>query len=140
MQLKWGAGAGLVVALLIVAGLVRADEAAAVKVIEKAGGKIMMDDNQPEKPVVGVIMWGPGFNGDLLKQLKEIKNLRKLRIGGPWINDAGLKSLYDVKTLQMLEIRSPRVTDAALKDLNEALPKLKIRRASPGEVPFAEKK
>src|SRR5262249_771413 len=108
-----------------------------VKTLEKAGGKIIVDDKQAKKPVVGVILWGPSFKAELLPQLKELKSLEKLRIGGPWITDDGVKELKNVKNLQFLEIRSPKVTDAALKDLGEALPKLKLRRASPGETPFA---
>ena len=118
----------------------RSDEAEAVKTIEKAGGKITLDDKQPEKPAVAVIMWGPGFKVELLKDLKEMKSLQKLRIGGPWITDDGVKDLKELKNLQVLEIRSPKVTDAALKDLQESLPKLKIRRASPREKPFEEAK
>jgi hypothetical protein len=82
-------------------------------------------------------MWGAGYDGALLKELKELKGLQKLRVGGPWITDDGVKELRDVKTLQLLEVRSPKVSDAALKDLQEALPKLRLRRASPGETPFA---
>ncbi|MFO0967592.1 MAG: hypothetical protein U0793_18690 [Gemmataceae bacterium] len=136
---RWVAALG-VLATLFVLAVGRADEADAVKTIEKAGGKITVDEKAAKKPAVAVIMWGPGFNVDLLKELKEFKNLEKLRIGGPWITDAGLQNLKEIKTLKVLEIRSPRVTDAALKELGAALPKLKIRRAAPGETPFAEPK
>jgi hypothetical protein len=130
-------GAGLLASVLVAAGLGRADEAASVKVLEQATATVLRDDRRPEKPVVGVIMWGPGYSGGLLKELKELKSLRRLRIGGPWITDGGVKELHVVKSLEMLEIRSPRVSDGALKDLQVALPKLRLRRASPGETPFA---
>ncbi len=136
VRLRWLGAAALLAVLLIAAERGRADEAAAIKTLEAAKATLILDDQKPEKPVIGVIMWGPGFNGDLLKELKEIKNLTRLRIGGPWINDDGVKELRELKTLQMLEIRSPNVTDGALKELQEALPKLKFRRASPGETPF----
>src|SRR5262245_32602606 len=100
-----------VLATLALLAVARADEAEALKTITKAGGKIMVDEKAPEKPAVAVIMWGPGFNVDLLKELKELKSLQKLRIGGPWITDAGLKNLAEIRTLQVLEIRSPKVTD-----------------------------
>lgn len=124
--------AALVLGLTLTTCL-RADEAESVKVIEKAGGQITFDDKNPDKPVVKVVMWGPRFHVDLLKELKAFKSLEKLRIGGPWITDEGVKGLKEVPSLQVLEVRSPRVTDAALKDLQEAMPKLKIRRASPGD-------
>jgi len=134
---RWLAGTGLLAFLLSVAAFGLADEPASVKVLQEAKATIIVDDQRPEKPVIGVIMWGAGYNGGLLKELKEIKNLQKVRIGGPWITDDGVKELREIKTLQMLEIRSPKVSDGALKDLQEALPKLKLRRASPGETPFA---
>jgi hypothetical protein len=126
--------------MVLTVALSRADEAAAVKAIKKAGGELIVDDKQPGKPVVAAILWGPTFQVEILNEVKELKSLQKLRIGGPWITDAGLKNLKEIKTLQILEVRSPRVSDAGLKELQEALPKLKIRRASRGETPFAEMK
>lgn len=139
MRRTWAMAIGAALPLLILA-VGRADEAGAVKSLAKAGGEILVDDKQADKPAVGVILWGPGFKVELLKELKELKSLQKLRIGGPWITDAGLKDLKEIKSLQILEVRSPKVTDAALKELQEALPKLKIRRASPGEKPFTDSK
>jgi hypothetical protein len=120
-------------ALLVLAAVGRADEAEAVKAIEKAGGKVMVDDAQPDKPVVTVILWGPGFKAEMLKDLKEFKSLQRLRIGGPWITEEGLKPLRELKGLQKLEVRSPNVTDAGLKEIQDALPDCKIRRAAPGD-------
>jgi hypothetical protein len=137
LRKRWLFGTGLLASLLFSTAFGRADEAASVKALEKAKATIIVDDQKAEKPVVGVIMWGPGYNGGLLKELKEIKNLQRLRIGGPWITDDGVKELHEIKTLQMLEIRSPKVSDAALKDLQTALPRLRLRRAAPGETPFA---
>src|SRR5262245_53539900 len=97
--------AATIVALVVAAAIGRADEAEVVKAIEKAGGQVRVDDKQPEKPVVTVILWGPGFKGEMLKDLKQLKSLQKLRIGGPWITDAGVKDLKELKNLQLLEIR-----------------------------------
>lgn len=123
--------------VMLTASLSRADEADAVKVLEKAKATVIRDDKAPGQPVTIVIMWGPGFDGALLKELKECKHLLALRIGGPWITDDGVKELRAIKSLELLEIRSPKVSDAALKDLQTALPKLRVRRAAPGETPFA---
>ena len=133
MQQRWGAAAGAVLALLLLAAVGRADEAAAVKAIQDAGGMVTVDDKRPDRPVVKVVLWGPGFHVEMLKDLKEFKSLQRLRIGGPWITDEGLKPLKELKSLQKLEIRSPHVTDAGLKEVQDALPDCKIRRASPGD-------
>jgi hypothetical protein len=127
----WGVGA--VLAVLTLAPVGRADEAEVVKAIKDAGGTVMVDDTKPDKPVVTVILWGPGYKVEMLKELKEFKSLTRLRIGGPWITDEGLKPVKELKSLQKLEVRSPNVTDAALKELQEALPDCKIRRAAPGD-------
>src|SRR5262249_53157183 len=94
----------------------RSDAAEVAKALEKAGGEITRNDKQPDKPVVAVILWGPTFKAEMLKELKQFNSLQNLRIGGPWITDVGVKDLKDLKNLQLLEIRSPNVTDAALKD------------------------
>lgn len=121
----------LVFLTLIVAS--RADEADAVKILEKAGSKIFRDDKRDSKPVVAVEMWGPGFNSDLLVQMKEFKHLERLRLAGPWINEKGLKELHNIKTLKVLRVRGPGVTDAAIKDLEKALPEIKVTRIAPDD-------
>jgi hypothetical protein len=132
MPQRWGAAIGSVRALLVLTTVSRADPAEIVQALEKPGVKVRVDDTQPEKPVVTVILWGPQFKVEMLRDLKEFKSLQNLRIGGPWITDAGVKDLKELTNLKLLEIRSPTVTDAALKELQEALPRLKIPRASPG--------
>ena len=61
MRQKWGAGAWAVLALLILACVGRADEAAAVKTVQDAGGTVTVDEKQADKPVITVVLWGPGF-------------------------------------------------------------------------------
>ena len=77
MRQRWLAAAGFLASLLIAAAFGRADEAESVKVLEKAKATFILDDQKPEKPVVAVIMWGAGYNGGLLKELKELKSLQK---------------------------------------------------------------
>ena len=91
----------------------RADEAASLKTLEDAKATLIRDEQKEGKPVIGVVMWGSGFKVELLKELKEIKGLERLAIGGPWITADGIKELHDVKTLQLLEVRGPNVSDAA---------------------------
>jgi hypothetical protein len=130
LRQRCAVGAVLLGALFV--GAARADEAEVARALEKAGGTVRVDDKQPGKPVVTVILWGPRYKVEMLKDLKEFKSLQNLRIGGPWITDDGVKELRELPSLRLLEIRSPNVSDAALKELGEALPKLKISRASPG--------
>jgi len=82
--------------LLLVAGG-RADEAAAVKSIEKLGGQVTVDDSQPGKPVAGVNLVRSPATDTALKQLKEFRDLRSLALDESNVTDAGLKELRALK-------------------------------------------
>jgi hypothetical protein len=49
-------------AVVILSGAAQADEAAAVKLIEKLGGNILRDEEKPDKPVVEVDLYGTKTN------------------------------------------------------------------------------
>ncbi len=55
-----------------------------------------------------------------LKELKELKNLQKLKLSASFrITDAGLKELKEFKSLLELELDGTPVTDAGLRELKE---------------------
>ena len=121
-------GAVMLLACLSVAA--RADEASAVKAVEKLGGKVTRDDKLPGKPVIGVNLGGlvPGKVTDAgLKELKDLTQLKELVLNGQ-VTDAGLKELKDLKQLTWLYLGGSKVTDAGVKELQAALPKCKIHR------------
>ena len=68
--------------VVILSGAARADEADAVKVVEKLGGKLTRDDKQPGKPVVEVNLSLKKVTDADLKQLKELKQLASLNLFG----------------------------------------------------------
>ena len=80
--------------LLLAAAPLRADDAEdqAAKTVEKLGGTVFRDTNDPAKPVVEV-----NFNDTK-------------------VTDAGLKELAGLKGLQLLYLSSTQVTDAGLKE------------------------
>ena len=53
-QQRWLSGGGVLLGLLVLASADRADEAAAVRAVEKLGGRVTVDTERPGKPVVGV--------------------------------------------------------------------------------------
>ena len=73
---------GALAVLVILSGVARADEADAVKVIEKLGGKVTRDEKQPGKPVVEVNLMLTKVTDADLKQLKELKQLASLNLFG----------------------------------------------------------
>ncbi len=148
---------GAVMLLACLSGAARADEASAVKAVEKLGGKVTRDDKLPGKPVIGVNFFN--FHGsdaglknaglkelkDLkqlttlylnstqvtnegLKELKHLEKLTTLSLGVTQVTDAGLKELKHLKQLTSLKLDHTKVTDAGVKELQAALPHCKILR------------
>src|SRR5438876_8608089 len=71
---------GAVMLLACLSGAGRADEASAVKAVEKLGGKVTRDGKLPGKPVIGV-NFNPGVVTDaVLKELKDLKQLASLSL------------------------------------------------------------
>src|SRR2546425_614201 len=87
---------GALLAALILSGAARADEADAVKLVEKLGGTIKRDDKQPGKPVVEVdLSFRDKVTDADLRELKELKQLVVLDLNFTLVTDAGLKELKE---------------------------------------------
>ena len=108
-----------VVAVLILSGVGRTDEAAAVKMIEKFRGKIERDNKQPGKPIIGVDLKATMATDAILKELKNLKDLQKLSLRGTKITNAGLKDLKELPQLTTLDVGFTKISDAGLKELKE---------------------
>jgi hypothetical protein len=104
----------VVLGLLVLAVTGRADESAAVKAVEKLGGRVTVDGKRPGKPVVAV-----DFSNT---------NVTELVLAGPQITDVGLRELKELKSLQKLHVAQTKVTDAGIQELSAALPQLQISR------------
>ena len=94
----------VVLALAALVGAARADEAEAVKGIEKLGGTVTRDDKQPGGPAVKVTLNGPKVKDEDLKLLKEFPQLAELELSGGGLTDAGLRHLKGLKQLKRLSI------------------------------------
>jgi internalin A len=115
---------GAVMLLACQSGAARADEASAVKAVEKLGGKVTCDDKLPGKPVIGVNLGGVTGTGNdvtdaVLKELNDLKQLTTLHLGVTQVTAAGLKELKELKQLTSLDLTGIKVTDAGLKELKE---------------------
>ena len=110
---------GVLLGLLFLVPASSADEAAAVRAVEKLGGRITRDAERPGKPVVEVDFYNSKITDAGLKVLKEFKGLKTLVLDNTEITDAGLKELKELKNLQTLELGVPNITDAGLKELKE---------------------
>jgi len=127
-----------------------ADEAAAIQTVEKLGGKVFVADKRPGRPVGSVAFYGDNKsidaalkalweftklemltvanNRDITEagtiEVKKLKSLRTLRLGGSKVTDMDLKHIKELSNLQYLDISATQVTDAGLKEL-KALKDLK---------------
>src|SRR5580700_5094501 len=110
---------GALVAVVILSSAARADEADAVKLVEKLGGKITRDDKQPGKPVVEVNLSLKKVTEAGVKELKELEQLTRLILGGTQGTDAGLKELKHLEQLTELRVIGSPVTNAGLKELKD---------------------
>ena len=100
--------------MLVLALAGRADEAAAAKLIEELGGRVV------GKPVVEVDCSGTRkFTDSELKQLKVLKSLEVLNLRYTQVTDFGLSGLKELKGLRTLKLGYTKVTDAGLKELKE---------------------
>src|SRR5215831_14460926 len=89
-------GGGALLGLLVLSAASRADEAAAVKAVQKLGGNVI------GKPVTFVNLLGTKVTDVGLKELKELKSLEMLQLGDTKITDVGLKELKELKSLKKL--------------------------------------
>src|SRR5213082_3475982 len=103
---------GAVMLLACLSGAARADEASAVKAVEKLGGKVTRDDKLPGKPVIGVNLAGTQVTDAGLKELKHLKQLTSLNLIHTPVTDAGVKELKELKQLTSLSLHGTKVTDA----------------------------
>ena len=109
---------GAVMLLACLSGAVRADEASAVKAVEKLGGKVTRDDKLPGKPVIAVNFNLNPVTDAALKELADLKQLTTLDLSLTQVTDAGLKELKDLKQLTSLYLYGT-VTGAGLKELKD---------------------
>src|SRR5437016_6313067 len=84
---------GAVMLLACLSGAARADEASAVKAVEKLGGKVTRAENLPGKPVIAVNLAGAQVTDAVLKELKDLKQLTTLNLNATPVTGAGLKEL-----------------------------------------------
>ena len=86
----------------------------AIAAIVKLGGKVTLDEKQPGKPVVRVILYGPEVTDAGLVHLKGFAKLEELILIGTEVTDAGLVHLKGLTNLKSLALGFTEVTDAGL--------------------------
>src|SRR4051812_8305489 len=97
MVMRWCMGT--LATVLLLSSAARADEAEVAKRIEKLGGTVLRDEQQPGNPVVGVDLTGASATDADLKDFNEFKQLTALTLTATKVTDSGLKELKKIKQL-----------------------------------------
>ena len=93
------------------------EQAKAVAEIQKLGGKITIDKNNPGKPVTAVRLMDTKVTDAGLEHFKGLRHLQSLELGNTTITDAGLEHLKSLTQLENLDLRGTKITDAGLEHL-----------------------
>ena len=85
--------------------------------IQEIGGKVVIDDKAPAKPVVAVdLRFTQSVDADL-EHFKGLTGLQSLDLDQTRITDGGLEHLEHLTSLQTLDLMRTAVTDAGLERL-----------------------
>jgi hypothetical protein len=95
------------------------DEAAAIAVIERLGGKIKFAEDRPGRPVVEVALGGTAVSDADLEQLGCFAELESLSLFDSGVGDAGLAHLKPLANLKTLYLGRTKITDAGLVAIAE---------------------
>ena len=125
-----------IVNLIVAFGLTAAepsDREAAIKAIEKLGGKVGYDDKK--KVIVKVDLNRSQVTDADLAHLKGFTELQVLDLYDTTIGDAGLEHLTGLKKLNFLMLKRTNATEAGIKKLQKALPNCETISFSPRTPP-----
>jgi Leucine-rich repeat (LRR) protein len=96
-----------------------------VAAIHRLGGKAIVDESRPGKPVIEVMLCGNRVTDADLAQLQEMNQLQSLDLNSTQVTDEGLVHLKGLAHLQSLNLGGTKVTDAGLQHVKR-LPRLQV--------------
>ncbi len=97
----------------------------AIQAVLRVGGTIRRDAKIDGNPVTAVYLGKgqvsmrgkPDVTDAILKDLKEFKSLKTLRLNGAAVTDAGMADLIEIMSLESLVLNRTQITDLGLKSL-----------------------
>jgi len=91
-------------------------ESDAIAAIKKLGGKVTVDETQPNRPVTGVdFRWNNRVTDKDLMRLKSLAKLESVLLEATRISDAGVEHLTGVHNLKTLNLEATNLTDVGMK-------------------------
>src|SRR3972149_5400709 len=76
----------------------------AIKEIEKIGGKVTIDKNNPEKSIICINLQGTNLTDEKMEYLHEFTKLKELNINDTKVTNYGLKHIKGINSLQVLSL------------------------------------
>jgi hypothetical protein len=92
-------------------------QAKAVTGIERLGGRVEYEDNNPRRPVVGVNLSRSKATDDDLMLLRGLPYCESLDLSGTRVTDAGLIHLKGLNEIGTLKVGGSAITDAGVQGL-----------------------
>ena len=94
---------------------VSSEQAKAVADIKQFGGRIKVDEDSPDKPIIRVYLFKTDATDAALLHIGSLTKLQVLNLMDTHVTDAGLKNLEGLSQLRDLWLVGTSVTDAGLK-------------------------
>src|SRR5262245_44276736 len=88
----------------------------AIEIVQRRGGQVVHENEQPGKPVVAVNFADINVNERELRSLAQFKKLTELNLSGTHLSDSPLKELAVLQSLTTLDLSYNMVTDVGLKE------------------------
>lgn len=95
----------------------KAEQDRAIAAIKKLGGKVEVDTNNPDMPVVAVNLKYTKAGDASLEHLKGLTRLEVLFLKDTDVTDDGIRYIKGLTSLEVLELGRTKVTDKGLEDL-----------------------
>ncbi|HJT35523.1 MAG TPA: hypothetical protein VJ783_26080 [Pirellulales bacterium] len=93
------------------------EEAEAIALVERLGGRVKSDDARSSRPVVEVALGGTRITDAELARLVVFTQLQTLSLFDTAVSDEGLEHLASLVNLQTLYLGRTRITEAGLQRL-----------------------
>jgi internalin A len=93
------------------------EQAKAVAEIQKLGGKVTMDEKNPDKPITSVYLAKSKVSDAGLERLERLTRLQSLILSNTNVTDTGLVHLKGLTQLQTLHLSGTKITDAGLVNI-----------------------
>jgi hypothetical protein len=111
----------------------KAETTAPGAAIRRLGGRVVIDERDPARPVVKAELRGSGAGDGDLAALRGLDAVREIDLGSTRVTDQGLAALHGLAGLRRVYLDGTAVTDAGAAALRKAVPGVEVMRWTDAE-------